>query len=275
MLFAPRTYLAFAVTLGLAIPAFSQTPVVNKGGTVNGATFSGTEPIAPGALISIFGTGFYDNNSFAAADSVPLSTNLKGVSATINNVAAPMVFVNPTQINAQVPWEAMPEGTSGTVNVVVTRNGKASAPQTVNVGPFSPGVFQFAGHALVIIVTNPNDPRYGLVAAPPGSIPNLTTARAKKDDLIFFYATGLGAVTPSVQTGHDSQDHLRQTNVKPQVLIGGLQAELQFSGLSPQFPGVYQVNAKVPAVPPSDTVPIQLLLGGITTPPDVTMAVGQ
>ena len=61
----------------------------------------------------------------------------------------------------------------------------------------------------------------------------------------------------------------------PVVLIGGVSAHVDFAGLSPQFPGVNQVNVVIPAgVAPGDAVPLQLQLGGITTTDRVTIAVG-
>src|SRR5205823_5315496 len=80
----------------------------------------------------------------AAADTVPLSTTLSNVNVTFNGVGAPLLLVTPGQINAQVPFEALAVGSnSGTAQVVVTRNGVASAPLPVNVGVSAPGIFSF------------------------------------------------------------------------------------------------------------------------------------
>ena len=46
-------------------------------------------------------------------------TSVAGVTVSVNGVNAPLIYVSPTQINFQVPWETAP-GT--TVNVTVTRN---------------------------------------------------------------------------------------------------------------------------------------------------------
>ena len=73
------------------------------------------------------------------AGAVPLPTTLSGVSVTINGIPAPLFFVSPLQINAQVPFAAT--GTSAVV--VVTNGGTASNAVTVPLGPTSPGVFSF------------------------------------------------------------------------------------------------------------------------------------
>jgi uncharacterized protein (TIGR03437 family) len=87
-------------------------------------------------------------------------------------------------------------------------------------------------------------------------------------------ATGLGVVHPSGRDGRASLDAERRTVAMPEVLIGGMQAEVQFSGLSPQFVGVYQLNVVVPPVTPGDQVPIQIRLGDISSTERTTIAVG-
>ena len=261
-----------AMASAVALPAWSQTPVISSGGVANGATSSGSNPIAPGSLISIFGTDLA--SSPALSDTIPLSTTINKVSVTITGVPAPLAYVSPTEISAQVPWNADPGKNSGSVNVVV-KSGDASTTEAVSLGQYSPGVFQYLNHAIAIIVTDSSDPRYGLIAAPPGSIPNLTTARAVPGDVIMIYTTGLGAVTPAVNNGANSMDQTRHVNVPPVVRIGGVVAELKSATLSPQFPGIYQVNVQVPSIPPDDAAPLEMVLGGITTSASVTIAVGQ
>ena len=69
---------------------------------------------------------------------------------------------------------------------------------------------------------------------------------------------------------------MRRTLVTPEVLIGGMAAPVTFSGASPQFVGVNQVNVTIPSgVPIGDRVPLQLRLGGITTTDRVTIAVSR
>lgn len=265
-----RSKLSLILISGVLLCAYqgqAQTPSISAGGIVNAASFQAATPVAPGSLVAIFGSDLAPG--LALADTVPLSTSLANVSVTFNGVAAPLDFVSTGQINAQIPYEV---GT-GTANVVVTRDNVASAPQTVTVNQVAPGVFAANGHAIAIIATDPNDPRYGTLAAPSGSIPGLTTFTAKVNDVLIVYATGLGTVTPAVQSGHDSLDQLRTTVLTPTPLFNNVPGTLYFSGLTPQYPGVYQLNVGVPQVPAGDSVPLQVQISGLTSPPTATIAI--
>jgi uncharacterized protein (TIGR03437 family) len=257
-----------AALLVLGSAAFAQTPSIANGGILNAASFDRTQPVSPGSLISIFGSSLAA--ATANADSIPLSTVLGNVKVTVNGTDAPMLGVFPgqtDQVNAQLPW-----GTAaGTATVVVTRGGVASPPQTFQVAPAVPGIFstQFGmGQAIAI---NPD----GSLAAPAGSIPGLATRPAKVGDpFLIILATGLGAVSPSVQDGHSAVDGVRTNTVTPVVLVGGVPVTVLFSGLSQDFVGVNQINVQLPAgTPTGSAVPIQIQMGGLTSTNQVTIAV--
>jgi len=262
-----KLYFYLTLLFGCGVLA-AQTPVVAAGGVLNGASFQKGSPITPGSLITIFGTQLASTT--AAADTIPLSTSLGGVTVQFVNgssmSSAPMLFANSTQINAQVPWDLVPSGTTATVNVVVNNNGVASAPAVVTVGPFSPGIFASGGRAIAVN-------QDGTLAWPTGAVAGLTTHPAKPGDVIIIYATGLGAVNSAPADGAASLDKLRTTLTVPVVMIGGVTAQVNFSGLSPQFVGVNQLNVVIPNTAAGDSVPLQLMVGGITTSPSVIMAV--
>lgn len=249
----------------------AQSPVISAGGIVNAASFAAGQPLAAGSLVAIFGTQLAPG--LAQAASVPLSTSLSNVSVSFNGIAAPLDFVSAGQINAQIPYEALPSGGSGTINVTVSNNGNVSPPQPIVINSAVPGVFAVSGHAIAIIATDASDPRYGTLAAPAGSIPGLTTSPAHANDVLIVYATGLGAVTPAVQSGHDSLDQLRTTVLTPTILVGNVPGPLYFSGLTPQFPGVYQINVGVPQVTPGNAVPLQVQINGVTSPATANIAI--
>jgi len=261
-----RVFINIVALMVAIIAAQAQTPVVTSGGVSNAA--NGITPVTPGSLVSIYGTDLA--GGLAQADSIPLSTSLGGVSVTFNGVQAPLLFVSGGQINAQLPWNVLSSGAAGTANVVVTRNGSASAAQSLQVGPFSPGIFAINGIAVAI---NGD----GSIAAAAGAIPGINTRPAKIADPLglVILCTGLGAVDSTPSNGAASLDKLRTATTTPTVLIGGKPAQVVFAGLSPQFVGVNQINVAIPAgTPTGDKVSIQIQLGGVTTDAGVTIAVG-
>ena len=257
----------FIAIAAITIAAQAQGPVVSSGGVINAA--NGITPVAPGSLVSIFGSNLAAG--LAQADTIPLSTTLNGVSVTFNGVQAPLLFVSGGQINAQLPWNVLSSGTTGTANVIVTRDGTPSAPQTLQVGPFSPGIFAINNIAVAI---NPD----GSIAAPAGAIAGVNTHPAKVGDPggLVILCTGLGTVNPAGITGAASLDALRTATTTPTVMVGNMSVPVVFAGLSPQFVGVNQINVSLPAgTPTGNTVPLQVSLGGVTTSASVTIAVSQ
>lgn len=246
-------------------------PIISQGGIVNGASFAPGQPITGGSLVSIFGTNFA--SSIASADSIPLSNSLGGVTVNFVNgntsVRAPLLFVNSTQINAQVPWNLVPDGVTQNVNVVVTTGAGSSAPAQITGGPFSPGIFAIGNFAAA-------QNQDGALAQPVNSIPGRATHPAKVGDVIILYATGLGAVDSPIADGDiPPPGKLINARTPPTVLFAGISARVLFYGLSPQFVGVNQLNVEVPNVAPGDSIPLQIVVGGIASPSSITVAVSQ
>jgi uncharacterized protein (TIGR03437 family) len=249
----------------LSVAAYAQ-PSVAAGGVLNGASFATGQPVAPGSLVSIFGTSLASTSS--AATTVPLSTQLGGVSVTFNNIAAPLNYVSSGQINAQMPFELT--GAS-TAQVVVTNKGVASAPQSLQVASIAPGIFSLTGGQAVAY----GNTNY-LFAAPAGSIPGLTTQPAKILDpqTLVILATGLGPVNPPIADGVGDPTTIHNTTTNPVVMVGNVQAQVVFSGILPGFPGVYQINIIIQAgTPTGNAIPLQIQMGGITTSNQTTIAV--
>jgi uncharacterized protein (TIGR03437 family) len=247
----------------------AQTPLLFDGGAVNGVTYAMGQPVAPGSIASLFGSNLAE--SLAQADSVPLSTNLANISVTMNGIPAPLFFVSPGQINVQVPWNVLPDGVdTGLATIIVTRGQLSSNSQAVQIAPLSPAIFTTVSDGVGnAIAVNPD----GTIAAPAGSIPGLITRPAHGGDPLVILATGLGAVAPTVANGANSLDQLRNSVTTPTVLIGGQPAQLLFSGLSPSYTGVNQINAVVPSGVTGQSVSLQLQIGDITTSDQVTIAI--
>ena len=242
--------------LWMVTALLAQGPRIADGGLLNGASFARGQAVAPGSLLSVFGSDLAGR--LAQGDSLPLSTTMDDVFVTVNGIRAPLYFISPAQINAQVPWEA---GSSGMAAVVVNRGGVASPPVSVALAAAAPGFFMVTGGNQAIAVNNSD----GTLAAAPGSIQGLNTRAARAGEVLIVYANGLGAVMPSVPSGFSSTDTLRSAVAAPVVMIGGLPASVAFAGLAPQYVGVNQLNIVVPdGVSAGAAVPIEIRSGGIT-----------
>jgi uncharacterized protein (TIGR03437 family) len=279
-----RTCVLTLLSFGAVLASAQTTPSVAPGGVENAASFQAL-PLAPGSLFTIFGSALASQT--ASASTVPFSNQLGGVTVQFTNTAtnttvnAPLSFVcgtcvapNNSQVNAQVPWELVTPGTSATVSMVVSNNGVSSAPTQVSIAPFSPGIFGFnaaSGSIYALAYTY----QTGQFCWPTGSVPGLTTAPATPNTLIVIYATGLGAVNQTVPDGGvPTGSTPAQVNTPPVLMIGGVSVPIAFAGLTPQFPGVYQLNVELPAgVPTGNNVPVQLQINGITSPVTFTMAI--
>ncbi len=219
---------------------------------VNSASYQ--TALAPGSIVSFFGTGFADSTLTAASGSWP--TSLGSLNVYFNGVAAPLSYASGTQINAQVPY-GLP---AGPVNIEL--DGLTVARQTVTISPAAPGVFskgpQGTGEGSIL-----HGDTYAAVNA---------SAPASAGQVVLIYCTGLGELSSSVTSG-SSASSPASTALLPVVTIGGVSASVAYSGLAAGYPGLYQVNVQVPAgVAPGGAVPVVITSGGLSSN-TVTMAV--
>jgi uncharacterized protein (TIGR03437 family) len=203
--------------------------------------------VSPGALATIFGTGLA--NSTAQANGFPLPLSLGGASVyalqSKTLTQAPVVYASPTQINFQVPSGLTP----GVANFSVALNG-GSFSFAVNVVNAGPAIFQDSGsHA---------------VAQDAGAsyATNSTSHPAAAGSVVVVYFTGQGPVDNSVPDGAAAPDSpLSNATGNPTATIGGVNAPVQFFGLTPGYAGLAQANLQVPNLATGD-YPLVLTVGG-------------
>jgi hypothetical protein len=127
--------------------------------TAGGAKLTGgmdAAKIAPGTVVTILGDNMSDETAAAPAGATTLPTKLAGVRVYVDGMEAPLLYVSPGQINAQIPWETNYETTSVSVYVRTERNdGRVtiSTPTGVPIIAQNPGIFAEGG----------DDPRPGVV----------------------------------------------------------------------------------------------------------------
>jgi uncharacterized protein (TIGR03437 family) len=240
---------------------------------------SGSPGSEAGSWITIAGSNFA--TASATWDSAILSnvfpTTLNGVTVAIDGRPAPISFVNQNQINALVP--ATP--TLGNVNVVVSNSNGSSTPATLTLATASPGLFAFSQaqgkYAAAVVLDSGSSFEY---LAPAGLLGSAAQSRpAKAGDTILIFGTAFGPTTtplnpeiaasvayPLAHSGPDITAPLAQ------VTIGGQAAQLQFCGIV--SPGVYQINAVVPAGVSSGDQPLKVtLLSGQSVSQNLSIAI--
>ncbi len=130
----------FSLVVGLQAPAFSGAGVyLFPTGVENAANYQPvTASIAPGELITLFGTGLSSGPMTAPGPGFP--TALGGVSVTINNIACPIYYVSAGQIAVIVPY-GVASNTTGLANIQVTNNGTKSNVVQMYLTDAAPGSF--------------------------------------------------------------------------------------------------------------------------------------
>jgi uncharacterized protein (TIGR03437 family) len=232
-------------------------PEVAAGGVLHAASFQLQAPLALGNLVSIFGSALAQGD--ASAPALPLPTQLAGTTAVLAGRPLPLLFAGPTQINAMVPFDIPVDATH---QLIVRRGTAISVPEPVGVLASQAGVFtkDQTGVGIGTVVAYYADGSYA-EAGPANPL--------KAGDVIVIYCTGLGDVEPRAIAGVGAPFNELLRVINPvTVKIGGVDARVDFAGLTPGFTGLYQVNSVVPpGVEPGDEVPLLLVQSGRESPP--------
>ncbi|HKA00202.1 MAG TPA: hypothetical protein VKE70_27010 [Candidatus Solibacter sp.] len=174
------------------------------------AVFNAAAP-RPGAPVASgsLATIFADLGGVTAADavSIPLPRLLSGIEVLVNGRVAPLLAARASQVNFQVP--AATE--LGAAAVSVRRDGREVAALYASIGAGAPGLY------------------LGVVSG----------------SMLTIYGNGQGATDPAIDDGA-APGVAAVSRLTPRVYVGGEQAEVLFSGLNPVFPGLWQVNVRVP-----------------------------
>jgi uncharacterized protein (TIGR03437 family) len=199
--------------------------------------------VAPGALATVFGTNLADSTE--SATTVPLPKSMAGATVYVNSAAVPLLYVSETQINFQVPSSVA----AGTASLYVSRDGGTSATFQVTVVSSAPGIFQTSSNQA--IAQNAVD--FSL---------NSTTNPVASGAVLVVYLSGQGAVNHPVNDGSATPaSPLATATATATAIIGGVNATVQFLGLTPGFVGLAQANILVPSLATA-SYPLVLTVGG-------------
>ena len=230
-------------------------PSIGANAVVDAASYQVGKGLAPGSYITIFGNALSDATEDLSTNFLPFS--MSGVSVSFQSPDGTqgwpgrLWYVSPSQINVQIPWELQ-----GLTSAQLTVNvADVSVPYTIPISPYLPAMFTYGDHLAIA----QDQSSYQLVTA---------SNPAQPGQYIILYANGLGAVDHPPLSGEATpSQQLASTLVQPTVTIGGVAANVLFSGLTPDSIGLYQIDVQVPANAPAGMQPVVITQSGVSSQP--------
>ncbi|MCL6545198.1 MAG: S8 family serine peptidase [Bryobacteraceae bacterium] len=245
-----------AVAGGMVVQFFGTTiapPFINTRGVVSAANGLENQGQAPGSYISIYGTGLSPASKALSTPYVPLS--LAGVSVSFDtltlSVPGRVHYVSPYQLNVLVPWEL---AGLNSVRTKVSIGDFSTAVYTLTLRDYAPVLFQYPlSSGFAVALWN------NTVVTPSNPVP-----RGQK---VTLFVNGMGPVDNPVPTGEMTPLlPLSRTTTTPTVTIGGVPAQVSFSGLAPLATGIYMLDVTVPAGAPTGNQPVVVTIGDVSSP---------
>jgi len=239
----------FSLVVGLHAASFSGTGVyINPIGVVNAASYQPiTASLAPGELITLFGTGLASTTTgIQGGQTAPMT--LGGVSATIDSIPCPIFTVSPGQISIIVPY-GVASNMTGLANIQVISNNVKSNVVQMYLTDAAPGAFSQTANGI----------GFAAAAHATTGAPITSSNPAQPGEYISLYLTGLGPISPPITDGAlgpssplSMADLFNAGNLL--VLFNDYDPNgstenpgtIQFAGLAPSLAGLYQINVQVP-----------------------------
>ena len=228
---------------------------VNRPVTVSAA--SGRTPVAPGSIVSIYGSNLA--SSIAAAASVPLPFTLGGSSVTVTDntgfqAAMPLFYAGPLQINAQIP-----DGVHIGLAVLTIATPSGGTESTVMLATVAPGLISANGDgkgsaAAQVVATHADGTQtFGYAYNYPCAPGTCTTVP------ISFGAPTDQTALVLYGTGIRNRAALSDVTVE----IGAQSLPAFYAGAAPTFVGLDQVNVLLPrSLAGSGTVSLSVSVAG-------------
>jgi uncharacterized protein (TIGR03437 family) len=259
-----------ATIAGTVYGSFDATPVILA--VVTASDFGEFATVAPATWLEIYGTNLANVvfQTWGGADfhDGVGPTALGGTTITVGSQSAFIDFVTPLQVDALTSSNTP----LGSQPVVVTTPGGTSAPFTSMVNVAEPGLdappsFNIGGKQYAVALYSD-----GTFVLPTDAIPGLPSRPAQQGDEIVMYGIGFGPVMPSIPAGQLVEQANTLTSFE--ISIGGVPvSNVPYSGLAPNYTGLYQFNVVVPANTGTGAVPLTLKVGSVTGTQTVYLAV--
>ncbi len=172
--------------------------------------------IAPGTLVTINGTNLADSTVAVPANAQTLPRDLGGVQVYFDGIRAPLLFVSPTQVNAQVPFEVL-DSTSVTAWI---RTEHKSGPVTVTtavavpITPQNPGIFALPGEDPRVAIAYHANSSATVSILVDGTITAKDTGTITIEDRAYTYTVQAGDTFASIR-----DNFINQINTNPEEKV--------------------------------------------------------
>ena len=256
-------------------PAPAATPSISAGGVVLASGAPLVNRISPNALISVFGRDFAGTrtlNPVIDADG-GIAVNLGATCLEIGGKRAPLFFVSPTQINAQVPHDLAPgEAALTVIRGCGTANERRSEAASATVAAVSQAFFNVP---LNLDGRNPLVALHGgpALAGPPELGAAFTPA--EPGEVVTLYGTGFGPTEPALATGEIPGAAANLANAVS-FSVGGIAVppeDILYAGAAPCCAGLYQFTVRLPDDLPDGNAPVTAVVQGVSTPSGPFLAI--
>lgn len=251
-------------TIGVAVATptgqpVTPAPAIANGGIVNSASYA-AGPVAPGQIVTLFGTNLAPGTAGARLDQGRIATENSGVRVLFDGVPAPILSLTAGQVSVIVPYAAAGRTTS---SVVVEVAGRASPAVAVAVTSAAPALF----------TANATGRGPGAILNQDNTL-NTATNPAARGGVVVLYGTGEGQTSPAGIDGKLTVAPLPRPVLPVTATIGGVPADVLYAGGAPgQVAGLWQVNVQVPAALAPGPHPVVVRVGGVASQDGVTVAV--
>jgi uncharacterized protein (TIGR03437 family) len=245
----------------LLVSSIVQLPWVTPAGFTSAATFasSNTNGIAPGEMLTIFGTaiGPATLQHLALDGSGVVTTSLSGTRVLFDGVAVPLLYTVAGQISVVAPQSLAGKDH---VQVVVEYQSVQTAAIAFPVVAANPGIFTI----------NSKGSGDGAIVRPDGTMIS-TSNPALPGEILILFGEGYGASTPLLADGMIVGTDLPVPVSPVTLLIDGNPVPTLYAGGAPALiNGVLQVNFTVPDLAPGSHQ-IQLQVGDRKSPAVVNL----
>jgi len=251
------------ISVVLTVNVAPVSPVVVTG-VANSASWA-TGPVAPGELVTIAGSMLGPPSGVQAAvdpSTGKVVAQLAGTSVLFDGVAAPLLYVSATQVNAIVPYEVA--GCTQTM-LQVQYQGVRSTATALPCAGAAPGIF----------TSNAAGTGQAAAANQDGTL-NGPSSPAAKGSYVTLYFTGGGQTNPPGITGSITDASTLKWLVQAAIVtVGGVPANVAFGGAAPTFvDGFLQLNIQLSnGTPSGNALPVVVKIGNAASPAMATLAV--